>query len=326
MKKSMFALAAAITAVLSVSCAMNMREEPALAIPGMDGEPADKTAWEAEVSADFNRVVASLGTPEAARAMADYDAKYNTSLSGDFARQISATARSSGSGSSDFPPLSDMPFSVDGAVYLSGGAADIVGGVIGWVAPKNFPGGYYHGAVLDKDKADPNNPDAASLQTAIPKGAGYESMTDWRTKINAAVLNPNESLVKTKLDAAQSALHYYCKPENTNMEYGFFKNYVNIFNVVTKEDMYTWYCTKVVWHVYNKYGINVDSNDARVDFTKSGLYSLVNAYYKTIYFYSSSKANAAIKAYIADARQKIVLAEEILLSPNLSKVYERIRE
>ena len=41
--------------------------------------------------------------------------------------------------------------------------------------------------------------------------------------------------------------------------YGFFKNYVDIFNVVTKDDTYWWYCTKVVWAVYQRYGIDIAS-------------------------------------------------------------------
>ena len=73
-------------------------------------------------------------------------------------------------------------------------------------------------------------------------------------------------------------------------------------------------------------GVDIDSNSSAVDFTKSGLYSLVKTYYNTLYFYSSSKANNAINAYVTDTRAKIVLAEEILLSPKLTKVYEKIRE
>lgn len=160
----------------------------------------------------------------------------------------------------------------------------------------------------------------------LPRAPGYESVNDWRTKVNACVLNPVSAPAASSLNSAQSAMHYYCQPSNTNMEYGFFKGYVNIFNVVTKEDNYTWYCTKVAWRVYNGFGVDIDSNSTQVDFTQSGLYGLVNAYYKTRYFYSSSKANAAIAAYIADARKKIVLAEEIMLSPRLTKVFEAIRE
>ncbi len=307
-------------------CAFDQPDVPASMIDGMVGEPADFAAWEAQVNADFAVILESLGTDNSEKALAVFDSKYNTRLMEDFEPALRAYSRSAGKGGSNYPPLNDMPFVRDGAVYLSGGATDLVGGIIGWVAPKNLPGGYYHGAVLDLDKVDPNNPETPSLQTAIPKGAGYESVTDWRGKVNASVMNPVVTLLKPALDSAQSWMHIYCRPENTNMEYGFFKNYVNIFNLVTKDDMYTWYCTKVVWHVYNRIGINVDSNDTRVDFKKSGLYSLVKAYYSTLYFWSSSRANNAINAYIADARTKIVLAEEILLSPHLVKVYERIRE
>ena len=67
------------------------------------------------------------------------------------------------------------------------------------------------------------------------------------------------------------------------------------------------------------------TNDPRVDFTSSGLYGIAKAYYSAIYFWSSSKAKAALASYISDAKTKIVMAEEIMLSPYLTKVYEVIR-
>jgi hypothetical protein len=324
MRKSLWFLVVGVF-ITAGACTMNPSDDSVSVMDGMDGEPADTAAWETSVTEDFNAVLAALGTDGAASAMAWYDAKYDTDLSSEFSDDLGTQARFAG-GSSSYPPLTDLPFSLDGSVYLSGGSTDLVGSVIGWVAPKNLPGGYFHGASLDIDKVDPNNADMPCLLTAIPKGAGYETVNEWRGKVNVCVLNPNAALTKSRLDSAQLALDYYCKPSNTNQEYGFFKNYVNIFNVVSKSDTYTWYCTKVVWSIFNKYGIEIDSNSTAVDFTKSGLYSLVKTYYKTIYFYSSSKANSAINAYIADARSKIVLAEEIMLSPNLTKVYEKIRE
>lgn len=283
---------------------------------------------EAEVDADFQAVIASLGTEEAPAAFAAYDAKYGTTLSKDFAAELASVGPGarlakgdSGSGAILQP---GMPFNVDGAVYLSGGGDSTVSKVIAWVSPKTFDGGYFHGAVLDLDKFDANNLEAESLETAVTKGAGYQSAADWMREVNACVLKPDFAVDAAKLDSAQAALDYYCRDSNTDMEYGFFKNYVNIFNVVTKDDNYTWYCTKVVWRMWKAYGKDIDSNDARIDFTNSGLYSLVKAYYTALHPFSSSKRNAAINAYIADARQKIVLAEEIMCSPYFSKVYEKI--
>ena len=322
MKKILF-LVSVIAVALAVSCKSAVSTD--MTAVDMTKAPTDVAAWEAQVNADFQPVLDSLGTDNAAPAMSAFDGKYGSSLVRDFNSQISRQARFS-SGPSSYPTLTDMPFNRDGAVYLSGGSADLVGSVIGWVAPKNLPGSYFHGAALDLNKYDPNNLDAPSLETAILKGAGYETANDWRGKVNACVLNPNFSVNQASLDSAQSALDYYCKPSNTNMQYGFFKGYVNIFNVVTKEDTYYWYCTKVVWSIYNRMGVDIDSNSSAVDFTKSGLYSLVKTYYNTLYFYSSSKANNAINAYVTDTRAKIVLAEEILLSPKLTKVYEKIRE
>ncbi len=285
---------------------------------------------EETVNSDFEVVMKALGTSDAPAAFAAYDAKYGTTLCSDFADQLAevntANAKlSSSSSSSGFAEHTNMPFAVDGAVYLSGGGTSVVGKVISWVSPKTFPGSYYHGAVLDLDKYDSSNEDAECLETAVTKGAGYQSATEWRNEVNACVLNPNFTVNQSKLDTAQADLDYYCKDSNTDMEYGFFKNYVNIFNVVTKADNYTWYCTKVVWRMWNDYGIDIDSNTDQIDFTDSGLYSLVKAYYTALHPFSKTKRNAAINAYIADARTKIVLAEEIMCSPYFTKVYELIQ-
>jgi len=315
MRKSLLVMAIAIAWL--ASCA-----DP-LALPLNDVQTPAGPVDQAELDADFADVLAALGKPEAAITMAAFDAKYGTSLSADFAEQL---AQSRFGGDSNYPPLTTMPFAVDGAVYLSGGSDDLAGSVIGWVAPKSLPGGFYHGAILDQAKFDPNNLDAPALQSAIAKGAGYESANDWMAKVNAAVLNPNFAVNAARLNQAQATVDYYCALPAGQQAYGFFKNYVNIFNVVTKQDRYWWYCTKVVWEVYQHYGLDIDSNDHRVDFSSSGLYSLVSAYYKTLYFWSPSRARAAIDSYIAEARGKIVLAEEILLSPHFTKVFEAIRK
>jgi hypothetical protein len=281
---------------------------------------------QAEVDADFAGVVRAIETGDsdaALAAMAAFDAKYGTALYADLAP---ASERGSLSGGSSYPELADLPFAVDGAVYLSGGGDDLISKTIGWVAPKSLPGGFYHGGALDLDKYDPNNLDAPCVQTAVVKGAGYESARDWRKKPNVAVMAPAFAVSASRLNQAQSALDYYCRPANTDMKYGFFKSYVNIFNVVTKDDNYWWYCTKVAWRMWSAYGIDIDSNSAAVDFRNSGLYGLVKAYYSAIYFWSPSRANKAIEAYIQDARAKIVMAEEIMLSPYFRKVYEAIRQ
>jgi len=230
------------------------------------------------------------------------------------------------SGYSGYPAITDLPFNLDGAVYLSGGGEDLLGSVIGWAAPKSLPGDYYHGGALDLDKFDPNNLDAPCMQTAITKGAGFESANDWiMGKVNVQVRNPNFAVDKTRLDAAQAVVDYYCNLNEDQQEYGFFKNYVNIFNVVTKEDRYYWYCTKVAWEMWKTYGVDIDSDSLSIDWTSSGLYGMVRNYYYTIYFWSKTRAEAAIAAYMADTRQKIVLAEEIMLSPYLTKAFEVIR-
>ena len=331
MKKSFLWVAAA--AVIFMGCSADFPTEHydnKQAVISSGVQPEDVAAWEAEVDADFAAVLAALGTEVEADALANFDAKYGTDMlqAGDeFAAARAARAGSSGkSGSSNYPAMTDMPFNKDGAVYISGGTDDLVGSVIDWVSPKTLPGSYYHGAVLDLDKYDPNNENVYCLETAITKGAGYETATDWRNKVNACVLNPKYSMNKSQLDYAQNYMDTYCNMNNKNMEYGFFKNTVNIFNVVTKADTYTWYCTKVVWWVYDKYGWDIDSNSNLIDWTTSGLYTLVKDYYAVRFFYSAKKKQEAINDYIATAKTNIVLAEEILLSPYFNKAYEKIRE
>jgi len=303
----------------------------ALALSGCANQEL-ATNDEATVNSDFQAVIKTLGTSDAKAAFKAYDAKYGTSLSSDFAGQLaeegkpSARFASSGGSGSSYPEQTQMPFSVDGAVYLSGGGDSVVSKVIDWVSPKNFPGGYFHGGALDLDKFDSTNLDAPSIETAVSKGAGWQSARDWRKEVNACVLVPNFPVDAAKLNAAQKDIAHYCDLPSDQEEYGFFKNYVNIFNVVTKEDNYTWYCTKVAWRVWKDYGIDIDSNDSRVDFTKSGLYSLVKAYYTAMHPFSESKRNAAMSAYITDAKQKIVFAEEIMCSPYLTKAYELIQK
>ena len=331
MKKLLILVAAA--AVLLVGCGGNSLtfENPDSKIGVIERgiAPDDIDAWESEVDADFAAVLEALGNDGDLEALEAFDAKYGTDMAETGARFAAARAARSGSSSSSsssYPAMPNMPFNKDGAVYVSGGTDDLIGTVVDWVSPKTLPGSYYHAAVLDLDKYDPNNENVYCLETAISKGAGYESAYNWRTKVNAAVLNPKYSLNKSKLDSAQAYMDYYCDMNNTNMEYGFFKNTVDIFNVVTKADTYTWYCTKVVWWVYNKYGWDIDSNSNQIDWTTSGLYTLVRDYYYVRYFYSSSKRNKAINEYLASAKQNIVLAEEIMLSPYFTKVFENIRE
>ena len=328
MKKIVLLMAAA--AVMLVGCAKDFSfENPdnKKDVIASGVEPADVDAWEAEVDADFAAVLASLGTDDMMDVLAGFDSKYGTDMTETGARFAAARAGSSGkSGSNKYPAMTTMPFNKDGAVYISGGTDDLVGTVIDWVSPKTLPGSYYHGAVLNLDKYDPLNENVYCLETAISKGAGYETAKDWRNKVNACVLNPKYSMTKSKLDSAQAYMDYYCDMNNKHMEYGFFKNTVNIFNVVTKADTYTWYCTKVVWWVYNLYGWDIDSNSNLIDWTTSGLYTLVKDYYAVRYFYSSSKRKKAINEYLATAKSNIVLAEEIVLSPYFTKVYENIRE
>lgn len=254
-------------------------------------------------------------------ALKAWDEKYQSDLLGQFDSKASRL----GSGES-YPALTNLPINKDGAVYLSGGTGSTVGQLLDFISPMATAGRYFHGAILDLDKYDPTNLDGLCFETAVTKGAGYETPSNWMGKTNVAVFDPNVSINKSSLDAAQASLDYYCNPANTNMQYGFFKDYVNIFSAVSKEDNYYWYCTKVVWRVYQQLGINIDSNTTNIDWTTSGLYSLAKTYYQVRYLFNPSKAKKELNAYITRTKETIVLAEEIYFSPYLTKKYEAIRE
>jgi hypothetical protein len=276
---------------------------------------------DALVNNDSGAVKKLLGVLE------DFDATYGTELAADFQLFIDENQASTRLTEpiTNYPPLTNLPIYRDGDVYLSGGANSLAGYLVDWVSPNVTAANYNHGAVLDLNKFDPTNLDSSCFQTAIEKGAGYETPMQWMTKQNVGVMKSVTPLNSSALNSSQGVLDYYCNPNNTNMKYGFFENTVNFFSLVSKSDNYYWYCTKVIWRVYNALGIDVDSNTSLIDWTSSGLYSIVKAYYNVIYFWSRSRATRALNAYIDNARSTIVLAEEIYYSPQLSLYYQVIR-
>lgn len=259
-------------------------------------------------------------------ALKEFDSKYNSNIASSFNRHNSkALSKSTLSGGNDFPALTNLPLQNDGDVYLSGGGTNAMGNILTWISPSATQGRYYHSACFDKNLFDPTNLDAMCFQTAHTKGAGYETAMDWMKKPNVSVLHFKGTLNSASLNQAQDNLSYYCNPSNTNQKYGFFKDYTNIFSVVTKEDNYYWYCTKVAWRIYSQLGINIDSDSPQINWASSGLYDLVVAYYKVKYWYSSSKANAAIASYTSNLRQTLVLADEVYYSPLFNNIFEVIR-
>ena len=298
-------------------------------------QPADEQTVKAELNSELARIMAcyqkALLTDNPAavddliKVLNSFDKKYNSSLAEKFKGFLAQNQSRLTEPIVDFPPLTNLPIKTDGDVYLSGGANSLAGFLIDWVSPNVTAGNYNHGAVLDLDKFDPTDLEAPCFQTALEKGAAYETPQHWMTKQNVAVLSSVTALNKTALDAAQKTMDYYCDPGNTNMQYGFFKDYINFFDMVEKNDNYYWYCTKTVWRVYNSMGIDIDSNTALIDWTTSGLYDVVKTFYNVIYFWSKKRATQALQDFINNARNTIVLSEEIYYSPHLKLYYEVIR-
>ncbi len=294
---------------------------------------------EAETDRKLDREVAELmeiyaqaaasGAPEAVEELdewlADFDSRYSGGLRGEYAAVRAAREERLSGGGDEIEPHLDLPFDTDGAVYLSGGSGGMVSTVIDWVAPAVTEGGYFHGAVLDADKFDPTNYESLCLQTAIVKGAGYETPQNWMyEKANVSVLEPEAGVDLSGLGSAQEAMHAYCREDNTDMQYGFFENYADVSAMVEKDDNYYWYCTKVAWRIYDQMGYDIDSNAGEIDWTTSGLYDVINTYYKARYWYNWSKARRKSQEYMEEARDTMVLAEEILFSPYMKQVYEDI--
>jgi len=254
--------------------------------------------------------------------LATLDQKYGSNLEGEFLATVKPASRI-GTGS-DYPPLTNLPMNTDGDVYLSGGVSDATSAIVAWVCPNFTAGQYQHGAILDLNKFDPTNLDAPCFQSAAAAGALYETANQWMRNPNVVVMHSKNALNQSALNAQQNIMHQYCSG-NIATAYGFFKDYANIFSIVTKEDNYYWYCTKVVWRVYKGLGIDIDSNTTQLNWSTSGLYSVVKAYYNTLYFWSSSTAKSKLNSYIESTRKTIVVSDEIYASPYLTKYYEVIR-
>ena len=274
------------------------------------------TGSQEEFSRDFGAV------------LQDFDNKYNSNLYNDYRERLSeyTITRSGSDESAAYPVLTDLPVSVDGAVYVSGGKYDMTSAAIDTISPFATNAHYFHAGALDLDKHDPTNLEAMSIQSGGGKGAYYESVYAWSRTANVAVLNPKLQFSQAQLDQAQAYMDHYCKPENTGMSYGFFQNTVNFFNPVTKEDNYYWYCTKVVWRIYQQLGYDIDSNTDKIDWSNSSLYTMSKAYFYARYFYSPSTAESEMNKLMQHLKTTLILAEEVYFSPDFTLVYEAIRD
>lgn len=257
----------------------------------------------------------------------DFDSEYNSTLYEDFIMEKSVLDEKikSSASNENVSPI-DIPINTDGAIYLSGGVSGTLSSILTFVSPLSTHAGYYHGAVLDLDRYTPEDPDSKCFQTALFKGADYETPSDWMQKVNVAILVPKEKISSSQLNNAQSKIDYFCRSNNKNMKYGFFKNYINISSITNKFDDYYWYCTKVVWRVFDLLGLNIDSDSDKIDWNDSGLAKMIRAYYNYMYFYNRSKAQDKYESYLSHTKKTLVLAEEIYFSKDLVKVYENIRD
>lgn len=276
----------------------------------------------------------------------EFDAKYGSQVKdafNDFKKEMEDKI------ATNLEPLTDLPVNKDGLIFLSGGINNAGAIVMTFLNPYGSTGSYAHGAILDLDKYVDS--ESQCFQTALASGATYETFSDWQQKVNVAVLYPDASKIPsqtefdTALSKAQTTVDTYCNGTNTTT-YGFFKDVANVFDVVAKDlsdDDYYWYCSKIVWNVYNQLekeyetanpGVDVDfdidSDSDTLDWSASGLYQIIKSYYYTRYW-DLTVANTKIQEYIngsdteVGVKKILVLPEEIYASPLLTKEYEKIR-
>jgi hypothetical protein len=225
----------------------------------------------------------------------------------------------------------DIPEDIlkDGDIFLAGGVnSKNTSIIINFVNPSSSEGAYSHGAVFDAEKYSGDSEELCFM-SATTGGAGYETMSEWRVRPNVAIMRLQDALDAPTLNDAQAAIDVYCSdPESTS--YGFFEDAVDVTSPVEKDDNDYFYCTKVVWRVYDEAGIDLDSDSQEINWKNSGLYFLLEAYYRVLYW-DTAVANQKIDEYLYGSdgtggiRKTLVLAEEIYYSDLVETVFEEIR-
>lgn len=212
------------------------------------------------------------------------------------------------------PLFDQFPFS-DGDVLLSG----TKGSIIGWV----IPGYYTHCGVLDQELY--TGPDAGCVITANLEGVTYETYNDW----NAGTWDEKivtqlrvENISKWRMNWAQNSIMRWYQGWTI---YAFLK--LNL-DPVSRWDPWRWYCSKTVWRVFKKAG--VDLENAGYYFTtpgliedimeNSGLYQLYFAFLKALGF-SESEAQAMATEKLVNALDECITPDEIRFDDDLIKMF-----
>ncbi len=316
--KKFFSIFAILFILLSFGCAMDIEQDVK--------HELDKEVSNIMILLDnYNTSKSNEDLSNLKNYIKEYDKKYNSNLYEEF-NLDSFGVKTKASGGSDLEPNYDLPFEIDGAIYLKGGDTGLLSSALIFGSPTVTEGQYFHSGVLDIDLFDPSNLEMPCIQSANPpKGSEYETPMKWMESRNVAIMVSKNEIDKESMDNAQLEMDYYCNEENQDTSYSFFYSYVNLAKPVPKDDMNVWYCNKVPWKLYNSIGIEIDSNSNQVDWTDCGLYTVVKTYYYARYWYNWGKARKAINEYMDYVKEELIIAEEIYFSDNLEKVYEDIR-
>lgn len=146
------------------------------------------------------------------------------------------------------PPFSDTEYFEDGSVLCSRTVGSTTSDLVHWI----FPGIYTHNGLLDQDLYF--EADDGCVITANLEGVTYETWNDWSNATTVTRLNlaSGHKPASWKLNYAQRWIRWYMGWTI----YSFLK--LNL-EPISRWDFLRWYCSKTVWRVYNKIGIDVEN-------------------------------------------------------------------
>ena len=213
-------------------------------------------------------------------------------------------------GTIDLPGFDDPTHFEDGSVLLS----RTVGSTTSDLLASIIPGIYTHCGLLDQDLYTSNDADAGCIITADLSGVTYETWNDWAnydgtskivTKLNVKA-DPGVWPQPWQLYRAQRWIRWYMGWTI----YSFLK--LNL-DPVSRWDPIRWYCSKTVWRVLNRRGLDLDVENVDL-YTTADMYQNENS----PYYVRSSILYQLLKKYVGEyiAEKKLWAALEECITPD----------